>query len=100
MKMVIAIIRTTCLEGIVKSLETIGIRGITIFEIKGTGEQVQLYKPYTIDDKIEIIVPDERVDEVTNIILEHAHTGFAGDGLIAVCPVECMIRIRTRERFE
>lgn len=100
MKIVIAIVRTTCLEGIVKSLEDMGIRGMTISEIKGTGEQVQLYKPYTIHNKIEIIVPDEKVDEVTEVILEHAHTGFAGDGFIAVYQVECMIRIRTRERFE
>ncbi len=100
MKLVKAIIRTTSLEGIVKSLEKRGIKGMTISEIKGIGEQVQLYRPYTIHDKIEIIVPDERVDEVTKVILENAHTGLAGDGLIAVCPVECLIKIRTRERLE
>ena len=99
MKMVTAIVRTTCVESIVRSLESIGVRGMTICEIKGIGEQVQLYNPYTIHDRIEIIVPDERADEVTNIILEHAHSGFPGDGLIAVHPLDYMLKIRTKEKL-
>lgn len=99
MKMVEAIVRTVSFEGIVESLELRGVKGMTICEMKGTGEQVQLYKPYTIHNRIEIIVPDERVDKVTDIILEHGHTGLANDGLITMYPIESMIKIRTKEKI-
>lgn len=100
MKMVTAIVRTTSLESVVKSLGDIGIKGMTICEIKGIGEQVQLYSPYTIHNRIEIIVPDEMVDEAVKVILEHAHMGIAGDGLIAVHPLDYMLKIRTKERLD
>ncbi len=100
MKMITAFVRTTSLERIVKSLEDIGIRGMTISEIKGLGQQVTLHKPYTIHDRIDVVVPDEKADEVANIILAHARTGLAGDGLIAIHPVNCVIKIRTQEKIE
>ncbi len=100
MKMITAIVRTTCLEGIVRSLEEIGVKGMTITEVKGIGERVELFRPYTIHKRIELFVPYERVEEVSRIILEHAHTGLAGDGLIAVSPVDYIIKVRTRERIE
>lgn len=100
MKMITAIVRTTCLESIVKSLGNIGINSMTFVEVKGIGEQVQLYRPYTIHNRIDIIVPDDRVEEVSRIILEYAHTGAGGDGLIAVSPIDWMIKIRTMERLQ
>lgn len=100
MKKVEAIVRTVALGGIMKSLEGRGIKGMTIYEVKGIGEQVQLYYSYTIHNRIEIIVPDDKVDEVVKVILDQAHTGLAGDGLIAVYPLDYMIKIRTKERFE
>jgi nitrogen regulatory protein P-II 1 len=100
MKLITAIVRTTNLEAIVKSLERSGIRGMTISEVKGTGQQVPLFKPYTIHNRIDIFIPDAKVDEVTRIILDHASTGLAGDGCIALQPVECIIKIRTREKIE
>ncbi len=98
MKLIKAIVRTTAMERIVKSLQDIGIRHMTMFEVKGLGERVQSFNPYTIHKMIEIIVPDERVDEATGVILENAHGGISGDGLIAVLPVEFMIKTQTKER--
>ena len=100
MKMISAIVRTSCLEGIVKSFEDAGVKGMTISEVKGIGEQVQLFKPYTIHSRVEVIAPDEKVEKVSRIILEHAHTGLAGDGLIAVSPIDYMIKVRTKERLD
>ena len=100
MKMLTAIVRTTSLERVVKSLGNIGIKGMTITEVKGIGDQVQLFKPYTIHNRLDIIVPDDRIEEVSGIIREHAHTGLAGDGLIAVSPIDWMIKIRTMERLQ
>lgn len=98
MKTVTAVIRTESLEAIVKSLGERGVRGMTIAEIKGLGREVQLYQPYSVHNRIEIIVPDEKVEEVTAVILQHGKTGFAGDGLIGVYPMDYMIKIRTGEK--
>ncbi len=86
MKTITAIVRTGSVEEIVKALEDKGIRGMTITEIKGTGREVRLYKPYTIHSRIEMIVPDEKVDEITGVIVRYGKTGFAGDGLIGSIP--------------
>ncbi len=100
MKLIKAVIRTTSLERIVKSLRDIGVKHMTIFEVKGIGEQVQPFNPYTIHKMVQIIVPDEEVDPITNMIMDYAHTGFAGDGLIAVLPVEFMLKIQTKEKVQ
>lgn len=100
MKLITAIVRTTSLEAITKSLEKAGMRGMTISEVKGTGEQVTLFRPYTIHNRIDMFIPDEKVDEVTKIIFDHASTGLAGDGLLAVQPVNCVVKIRTGEKVE
>lgn len=99
MKIVTAFIRTTSLENIVKSLEGIGVKGMTISEIKGIGQEVSLNKPYTIHDRIDVIVLDEKADEVVNIILEHGRSGLAGDGMVFVHPADYAIKIRTKEKL-
>ena len=100
MKMVMSIVRTISLDRIVEDLQDIGIRDMTISNIEGTGEEVTLFKHYTIHKMIQIIVPDNKVDEVADLILRSAHSGLAGDGIIAVHPVDYMVRIRTKERFD
>ncbi len=99
MKMVTAIVRTTSLQHVVQRLEKIGIKGLTISEVRGLGEEVRLNNPYSIHDRMEIVVADEKADEAANIILEHAATGLAGDGLVAVSPVDYAVKIRTKERL-
>ncbi len=98
MKLVTAIVRTTSLERVVRHLEKIGVRGATILEVKGIGEQMQLNSPYTIHDRIDLYVADEKVDDVVDAIRDHAATGLAGDGLVAVSSVNDVIRIRNGER--
>lgn len=100
MKLITAIVRTTSLQPIVKELEKEGIRGVTITEVKGTGQEVALFRPYTIHNRIDIYVPDEKAEDVTKIILDHASTGLAGDGLLAIQPVNCVVKIRTGEKIE
>ena len=50
--------------------------------------------------KIEIVVPDSQVENVTQIIVKSAKTGKIGDGKVFVLPIEEVIRIRTEERGE
>ncbi len=100
MKLIKAIVRTTALGNIVKALEDKGVHGMSISEVKGVGEQVQLFSRYSVHNMIEIIVHEEDVDEVVNVVLESGHTGLEGDGLIAVCPLDYLIYIRTKEKID
>ncbi|MGC8769268.1 P-II family nitrogen regulator [Calditerrivibrio sp.] len=109
MKKVEAIIKPFKLDEVKEKLTEIGIRGITITEVKGFGRQkghTELYRgaEYVIDFipkiKIEVILPDEMVDDAIKVISEAAKTGRIGDGKIFVIPVESVIRIRTGETDE
>jgi nitrogen regulatory protein P-II 1 len=100
MKLIAATVRTTSLERVVQSLEHIGIKSLSISEIRGLGEEVRLNNPYSIHDKIELIVSDEQVDAVVRAMLENVRTGLAGDGILSVAPVDYAIKIRTKERLE
>jgi nitrogen regulatory protein PII len=107
MKKIEAIIRTFKLEDVKESLWSIGVRGMTVTEVKGFGRQkgqTEFYRgaEYTVDLlpklKLEIIVHDEQVGQIVDAIREVARSGRIGDGKIFVLPVEEVVRIRTGER--
>jgi len=99
MKMITAIVRTTSLDTIVNCLEDIGVKEITISEIKEISDETPLSHHYTVHSRIDLIIPDEKVLKITDVILQHTHTGLAGDGFIAVLPVDYMIKIRTKQKL-
>ena len=99
MKMITAIVRTTSLDNIVKSLEDTGVKEMTTYEIKEISDEVRLSHHYTVHSRIDIIVPDDEVERTADMILQHSHTGLAGDGFIAVLPVDYMIKIRTKKKL-
>ena len=107
MKYIMAIIKPHKLEDVKDALNSIGIKGITVTEVKGFGRQKghkELFRgaEYQIDFlpkiKIEIIVNDAMLDETVSTITDVAKTGKIGDGKIFIMPVEESIRIRTGER--
>ena len=109
MKKVEAIIRPFKLDEVKDQLNEIGVKGITVSEVKGFGRQkghAELYRgaEYIVDFlpkiKLEIIVSDELVDDVINAVTKSAQTGRIGDGKIFVTSLEDTIRIRTGERGE
>ena len=106
MKKVEAIIKPFKLDEVKDKLNEIGIKGITVSEVKGFGRQkghTELYRgaEYVVDFlpkiKMEIIVGDNQVEDVINTIMQAAQTGRIGDGKIFILPVEDVIRIRTGE---
>lgn len=106
MKMVSAIIKPFKLDDVRDALGEIGVKGITVTEVKGFGRQkghTELYRgaEYVVDFlpkiKIEAAVDDAQVDQVIEAITRSANTGKIGDGKIFVSPVEQAIRIRTGE---
>jgi|TARA_B110000438_G_scaffold265180_1_gene278321 nitrogen regulatory protein P-II 1 len=109
MKKVEAIIKPFKLDEVKDQLNEIGIKGITVSEVKGFGRQkghTELYRgaEYVVDFlpkiKLEIIVSDSLVDDVINTIMKTAQTGRIGDGKIFVTDLVDIIRIRTGERGE
>ena len=109
MKKVEAIIKPFKRDEVKENLNAIGVRGLTVSEVKGFGRQkghTELYRgaEYVVDFlpkvKLEIIVNEDLVAKVVETIEKAARTGRIGDGKIFVTPVEEVVRIRTGERGE
>ena len=97
MKKVEAIIKPFKLDEVKDQLNEIGVKGITVSEVKGFGRQkghAELYRgaEYIVDFlpkiKLEIIISDELVDDVINAVTKSAQTGRIGDGKIFVTSLE------------
>lgn len=95
---VTAIIRPEVLEAVERSLQALDVGGITVTKVKGYGEYANFYSPDWMLShvRLEIFTGRERAQEVAAAIMDAAHTGVSGDGLVAVLPVENIFRIRTR----
>ncbi len=106
MKLVTAIIKPFKLDDVREALSEIGVKGITVTEVKGFGRQkghTELYRgaEYKVDFlpkiKLETVVAEEIMVQVVDAIKKAAHTGKIGDGKIFVSAIEQVIRIRTGE---
>lgn len=109
MKKIEAIIRHFKLEEVKDGLNSIGVEGMTVSEVKGFGRQKghkEQYRgaEYTVDFlpkvKLETVVAEDKAREVIDKILESARTGQIGDGKIFVTDLGDTIRIRTGESGE
>jgi len=105
--MVEAIIKPFKLDEVKEALTKAGVQGMTVSEVKGFGRQkghTELYRgaEYSVDFlpkvKIQVLIPDEKAQQVVEAITTAARTGKIGDGKIAVTSVEEVIRIRTGEK--
>src|SRR5689334_23550771 len=101
-----ALIRPQKLDDVKSALADIGIKGMTVTEVRGSGKQkgyTQHYRgaEYAVNllqkIKIEIVVADEEAEPIANAIADAARTGEIGDGKIFLVPVADVIRIRTGE---
>ena len=106
MKLIMAIIKPFRLDDVRDALSEIGIRSMTVTEVKGFGRQkghTELYRgaEYAVDFlpkiKLEVAVQSDLVDRVIESITTAAQTGKIGDGKIFVSEIEQVIRIRTGE---
>ena len=106
LKKIEAVIKPFKLDEVKDALQEIGIQGLTVVEARGFGRQkghAELYRgaEYVVDFlpkvKIEVVVPDQRLEAALDAIQKAARTGKIGDGKIFVFNVEQAIRIRTGE---
>lgn len=101
-----AVIRPHALETTKDALKGVGISGITVTEVRGVGRQgghTETYRgaEYTIDllpkIKVEVLLPDELIDDAIAAVVGAARSDKIGDGKIWVVPVARAVRIRTGE---
>ena len=101
-----AMIRPQKLDEVKDALSEIGIKGMTVTEVRGSGKQkgfTQHYRgaEYTVNliqkVKVEVVVSDDDARHVAEVIAGAARTGEIGDGKIFLIPVVEAIRIRTGE---
>ncbi len=98
LRLVVAIIRPLALEPVEKTLQEIGVRGLTVIRAKGFGAHANLFsRDWLVDQvKIEIYVEQDRVESIVAAILDAAHTKSPGGGIVAVLPVEKVYSVSTR----
>ena len=106
MKLVTAIIKPFKLDDVRDALSEVGVKGMTVTEVKGFGRQkghTELYRgaEYVVDFipkvKVEVAVSENILDAVIEAIIAAARTEKIGDGKIFVYDVESIYRIRTGE---
>ena len=106
MKKIEAIIKPFKLDDVKDGLSSLGVRGLTVTEVKGFGRQrghKEVYRgaEYQVDFvpkiKIEVVLESDLVAEAVRVIQEKARSGEIGDGKIFLIPVEEVVRIRTGE---
>ena len=107
MKLVTAIVKPFKLDDVKSALETLGVLGLTVSEVRGYGRQkghTEVYRgaEYTVDlvpkVRVEVLVDDLDADKVVDTVVEAARTGKIGDGKVWVTPVDAVVRVRTGER--
>ena len=107
MRKIEAIIQPHKLEDVKEALKNIGIDGMTITEVRGHGRQkghAEVYRgmEYKVDllpkVKLEMVVSDQRADEVIRTLVTAARTGKIGDGKVFVYQVADAVRIRNDDR--
>ena len=107
MKKIEAVIKPFKLDEVKEALQEVGLKGMTVTEVKGFGRQkghTELYRgaEYVVDFlpkvKIELVVDDALVDRAVEAIQQAAKTDRIGDGKVFISAVDDAIRIRTGEQ--
>jgi nitrogen regulatory protein PII len=107
MKLIKSIVRPHKVDDVREALEKLSISGMTVTDVRGHGRQkghtaVYRGKEYSVSllpkVEIEVVVPDNVVEDVIEAIMAAARTGEIGDGRVFVLPVEQSYNIRTGAR--
>lgn len=108
MKLIIAYLRQRKTEEVFTALNKEGYCCMTFIECEGTGEysdhsKEHISRKYSFADayrvvKLEVLVEDENVDHIIALIRKSARTGYPGDGLVLVSPIEEVYKVRTDEK--
>jgi nitrogen regulatory protein PII len=105
-QLISAVVRLTKVDDICDAVQVFGFRGLTVTDATGYGKHrggAEMYRgaqyssKYERRAKIEIVVPDEDVQDIVDLICKVAGSGRMGDGKIWISPIREVVRIRTHE---
>lgn len=102
LKKIVAIVRTRVLGEVEERLVSLRVKGICVTRVKGYGEhEVFIHPEWRFTHaRIEIYTEQSMVNLIVEAILDSAHVGAPGDGIIAVLPVERLYRIRSKSEVK
>ena len=97
LRKITAIVRLVALPDVKNRLQAIQVPGVTISEVTGYGEHLNLWRHDWTDEyaRVEVYVSEDRVDEIARAISEAACSGTPGDGIIVIEKVERIYRVHT-----
>ena len=95
---VTAIISRDALERVESALQAQGVHGVSVTRSKGFGEYANFFQHDWMSShlRVEVFAAREHAESVARAIVDAAHTGLPGDGIVAIVPVEELYVIRTR----
>jgi nitrogen regulatory protein P-II 1 len=102
LRKVVAIIRSRLLEDVEERLKKIGVKGLTVTRVKGYGEAKSIWSQDWLGAhaRIEIFAEKMNAEKIAAAIMDVAHTGGPGDGIICILPVKKIFRIRTKSEVK
>jgi nitrogen regulatory protein P-II 1 len=97
-KLIIAVIRVDKLEEVEKKLREIGVERINISKVKGYGDYQDFFaRNWMVEEvRVEVFTRQEEAEAISAAIMDAAHTGVPGDGVVAVMPIEKLFLVRTK----
>lgn len=102
LKNIVAIVREESKESLLAALREANVPGVTISEAKGIGEYVNTYDTSSMNScyRFEVMVDEQQVEPLSRLIVETVKTGIRGDGIVAVMPVEKILRIWDNQEID
>lgn len=99
---VTAIFRSDRLEAVEDRLRSLGVPGVSVTKVKGYGEYANFYTTDWMCSRvrIEVFIGESKAEVIAEAIIDAAHTGIEGDGIVAILPVESVYHIRTKEKCQ
>ncbi len=105
MKLVKCIVRPDFVSEVTVALETLGVSGITVTDVRGRGRRTRpvgdfrgfQYDRFLPMAMLDVISSDDLVEDIVRLVIEHTRTGEYGDGRVLIMPLDAAYSIRTRQ---
>jgi nitrogen regulatory protein PII len=85
-----------------RALKHIGVPGVSVFQVRGYGDHKNFYRRGWMQQHscVRVIAEEEETDHIVQTIMDAAHTGMEGDGIIAINPLSRFYNIREKKRLD
>ncbi len=97
-----AIIQKDTLKKVEDQLRELDVPGVSVTHVKGYGQYANFFSNDWLVShvRLEVFIERDRAEEVATAIMNAAHTGMDGDGIVAILPVESIYQIQTLQKCD